>query len=138
VHRLPIRRTPFCDQHSNELFDLPDAPRPDPHTPAPPRFLPDTTTCCSPTPTAPASWATSTAWGVFTSNGRILGTVLIDGFVSGKWRITRHRSAATLVVAPFKRLSKKDTAALTREGARLLTFAAADADTRNIQFTPPE
>ena len=63
--------------------------------------------------------------------------VLIDGFVSGAWKITRHRSVATLIVGAFERLSKKDVAALMKEGAQLLAFAAADADTRNIQFGPP-
>ncbi|MGH2694260.1 MAG: DNA glycosylase AlkZ-like family protein, partial [Actinomycetota bacterium] len=75
--------------------------------------------------------------GISTRNQVVPGTVLVDGFVRGMWSITRQRGAATLVIELFKRLSKKHTSALSAEGARLLAFAAEEAESRDIRFVPP-
>jgi pimeloyl-ACP methyl ester carboxylesterase len=68
---------------------------------------------------------------VFTVNGQVRGTVLVDGFVHGAWRIAGTR----LEVEPFRPLSTKDSAALVAEGHRLLAFAAPDG-TPDVVLSP--
>ncbi|MEJ7652707.1 MAG: crosslink repair DNA glycosylase YcaQ family protein [Chloroflexia bacterium] len=67
----------------------------------------------------------------------MLSILLLDGFTSAAWRITRRSGVATLTIQPFDQLSKQDAAAVTDEGARLLTFAAADAAVRDVRIMPP-
>jgi hypothetical protein len=136
VDRLRPRLRPFRDERGRELFDLPDAPRPDPATPAPPRFLPeydnallshaDRSRFDFPRARAPFS-AVSTP---------IQGTVLEDGFVCATWRIERdrHSGAATLVVDHVTPLTKRATARIAAEGWRFLRFIAADAAAHDVRF----
>jgi hypothetical protein len=70
-----------------------------------------------------------------TRNGIFPGTVLVDGFVAGMWRITRSRGAATLKVELFGRVSAADRDAVTAQGQRLLGFAAP-GDDHEIRFAP--
>ncbi len=91
VDRLRRRLRTFRTADGVELFDLPDAPRPDRSSPAPPRFLPyydnvllghaDRSRVI---PTGPPRMR----W--FTGEGLLVGTVLIDGFVNGRWKIVRE------------------------------------------------
>ncbi len=136
TERLRPRLRAFRDEQGAELFDLPDAPRPDPDIPAPPRFLPDYDNALLSHADRTRIMDDKHRTLVFTKNGIIRATVLIDGFVRGTWTITRRRDAATLTIAPFAPLSAQDRAALAEESVRLLAFAAADANTRDIQFAP--
>jgi hypothetical protein len=134
TERLRPRLRTFRDGDGRELFDLPRAPRPDPDTPSPPRFLPEYDNVLlshadrrrvidgdHPTP-------------LFPGNGGVLGSVLVDGFFRGTWKITRKRAAVTLLIHPFNRLSKRDAAAVGEEGMRLLAFAATDSDTNDVRI----
>jgi DNA glycosylase AlkZ-like len=63
-----------------------------------------------------------------------MGTVLVDGFAAGLWKITRSDGAAALRIEPWGRQSKGDTNAVMAEGARLLTFVAADSGAHDVRI----
>ena len=121
--RLRPRLRTFRDDRGRELFDVPDAPLPDPDIAAPVRFLPeydnvllghdDRSRIVSPgvTPWTEVGW----------------GSVLVDGFGSARWKMERDREAATLLVEPFGKLPRAAKAEVAEEGAKLLTFLAPDA-----------
>jgi hypothetical protein len=124
-------------EDGRELLDLPDAPHPDEDTPAPVRFLPEFDNLL-------LSYADRTRvlteehrkrlFGV--KNGVFPGTFLVDGFVRGEWRITKQRKSAVLTITPWARTTKKDLAALTKEGLRLLDFHAPTADAKDVHIAP--
>ncbi|MQA13396.1 MAG: winged helix DNA-binding domain-containing protein [Pseudonocardiaceae bacterium] len=138
AERLRPQLRGFRDEQGRELLDLPDAPRPDPATPAPVRFLPEFDNVLLSHADRSRVISDEHRKRVATRNGMVPGSLLVGGFFRGTWKITRQRGTATLVVDPYTRLSKKDTAAVLREGARLLSFAAADADGHDLRFTPSE
>ncbi len=131
VERLRPQLRTFRDEQGNELFDLPDAPRPDPETPAPVRFLPEYDNALLSHDDRTRIIAKEHRERVFTR-----GAVLVDGFVHGAWKIARRRGGATLTIELFKPLAEADRAAVTEEGAKLLAFATDGANACDIQFTP--
>jgi hypothetical protein len=130
VERLRPRLEIFRDENGHELFDLPDAPRPAAETPAPPRFLPEYDNLLLSHADRTRVIADAHRSAVFTQ-----GAFLIDGFVRGTWKIARQRKSAILRILPFRKLAKKDAAALAREGERLLGFAVGEAERREVEVT---
>jgi hypothetical protein len=137
VERLRPRLATFRDERGRELFDLPDAPRPDPETPAPPRFLPEYDNILL--SHDDRNRIIPDNHGLLTPAGRggELGSLLVDGFLGGKWRITREREKATLVIEPGGSWTRADRAAVIDEGAHLLAFVAADAGDHDIRVHRP-
>jgi hypothetical protein len=135
MERLRSRLRTFRDEHGRELFDVPDAPLPDPDVPAPPRFLPgyDNVLLAHADRSRIVSDEHRARAGVIGGS-----TLLVDGFVRGMWKIERGGDGATLMIESFEPLSARDRAAVAEEGARLLDFLAADAQARDVRFAPSE
>ena len=135
VERLRPHLRVFRDEHGNELLDLPEAPRPDPGTPAPPRFLPEYDNLLRSHADRTRVVSGPHRARLATPNDAPRPVFLTDGFVRGTYKITKERDTATLTIEPFEPLSATDAAALSREGARLLEFAAAGTTDHDIRFT---
>jgi hypothetical protein len=124
------------DERGRELFDLPDAPRPDEETPAPPRFLPEFDNLI--VSRADARFvADEHRKAIFLSALRVLPTLLLDGSAAATWKTERKKAAATLTITPFAALSKKVRGAVEEEASALLRFLEGDATTFAIQLAAP-
>lgn len=134
--RLRPRLVTFQDENGRELFDLPDAPRPDPDTPAPPRFLYDFENLLLSYADRSRMIAPETVLGLGRTQ-ESLSTFTLDGFVAGTWGVQRERGRATLTLTPLAPLSKTDTSVLEDEGSALVAFLAAEATDRDIRFAEP-
>ncbi|MEU1387177.1 MULTISPECIES: winged helix DNA-binding domain-containing protein [unclassified Nonomuraea] len=112
----------FRDERGRELLDLPGAPRPDPGTPAPVRFLP----------------AFDNAILGYDDRGRIIDgehrglsvagarTVLVDGRVSATWTVEDE----TVLVTPLRGLSPAERAAVGEEAGALASFLSDEVSDR--------
>jgi winged helix DNA-binding protein len=130
--RLGSRLRAFTGPDGTDLLDLPDAPRPDPDVPAPPRFLPEYDNLLlsyaersrviphrRPVPLPPG-------------HGGCGGTLLVDGLWQAGWKI----SDGVLQIEPFIPLGPADRDAVAAEGERLLGFAAPAIAVRDVRFVP--
>ncbi|WP_410769724.1 winged helix DNA-binding domain-containing protein [Fontibacillus sp. BL9] len=136
VQRLRSRLAVYRDENGTELFDLPDAPRPDPETPAPARFLGEYDNILLSHADRRRIISEANYRHVFTKNGIIRSTVLLDGFAAGIWKLESKRSITTLVIDPFETLTEDESEALHREGTLLLDFAAPECISINIRINP--
>lgn len=115
----------FRDERGRELLDLPDAPRPDPDTPAPVRFLP----------------AFDNAVLGYQDRGRIIDDahrglsvrgarmVLVDGRVAGTWTV----DDGTVDVGPLRGFGPAERTAVLEEGGRLALFLS-DGDSDRVRL----
>lgn len=124
----------FRDERRRELFDLSRAPRPDPETPAPVRFLPkwDSTLLGYAAPERVRILPERYRKAVILKNGDVLQTILVDGVVAGTWATTVTRGEANLTITPFAKLARADRTALAEEGERLARFTDPEAKQHRV------
>ncbi|MGH9232445.1 MAG: winged helix DNA-binding domain-containing protein [Acidimicrobiales bacterium] len=136
--RLGDRVRRFRNEAGRELLDLPAAPRPDPDTPAPVRFLPDYDNVVLSHADRSRIVDDDVRRRVQRVDQVLPGTVLVDGRVAAMWSLDRARGAATLVVTPLRPLTGTERTAVGDEGARLLAFTAAEADDHDVRIVDPD
>jgi hypothetical protein len=118
----------FRDERGAELFDLPDAPRPDPETPAPPRFLPQYDNVLLSHADRSRIVPEGIGERIYRQHGH-WSPLLVDGLLRGTWK----RTDTTLSIELGDRLSKPERAAVEEEGTRLLELTAGGGDLRFIE-----
>jgi hypothetical protein len=133
VDRLGPQLISFHDDNGAELFDLPDASRPSAETPAPIRYLAEFDNALLSHADRTRIITEHDRARLFTKNGIIPGTVLVDGMVRAQWRLDQMKNhTASLTVVPFRRLSKRDASAIANEGQRLLEAAVPGPAAREV------
>lgn len=136
--RLRPRLAVFQDENGVELFDIPDGPRPDAGTPAPPRFLPEFDNLLL--SHADRSRLVPEEYRLRTWKGnQAYPTLLVDGYLAGIWRLTEPdatataTATATVTVQAFGKLNRTQQAAVAEEGERMLS-AMSSATAHDIRF----
>ncbi|MEU9700417.1 winged helix DNA-binding domain-containing protein [Streptomyces sp. NPDC047981] len=131
--RLRPRLLAFQDDNGVELFDLPEAPRPDDDTPAPPRFLPEFDNLLLShadrrrfvsVEAKNRTWKGNQAFSVF----------LLDGLLAGLWRLEETKERTTMTIQPFGRPSEPQRAALAEEAERLLRVTGEEGVPFEVGF----
>ena len=123
----------FRDERGTELFDLPLAPRPGGDVPAPVRLVAEFDNLVLSHADRSRVISAEHLRRLSTINGIFPGSVLIDGFVAGMWRLARSRDAATLTIELFGPAPDRDV--LEREAARVLAFCSPGAS-HDVRFGP--
>jgi Winged helix DNA-binding domain len=123
IERLRPELRIWRDEVGRELFDVPDAPVPDPGTPAPARFLPEYDNVLFSHADRARINDLAQRIPLPPGSGGVMGTLLVDGFYRGTWKVARLGDRATLHIKPFEHLSKAHRDDVNDEGVRLLAFA---------------
>lgn len=114
----------FHDDQGRELFDLPDAPRPDPDVPAPVRLLYDFDNLLLSHADRRRISTDAFRQAFAQRSGPVPGAVLVDGFTAAHWTLEQDREQARVTVHLHRPVAPAEVEAITDEAGRLLVFAA--------------
>jgi hypothetical protein len=137
LERLRPRLVTFRDERGRELFDLPEAPRPDPDVPAPVRFLGEYDNVLLAHADRSRIVPEGFRWESVRAGGRFVSNLLVDGVLRGSWWIEQDgKRSRTLAIRPFGKLPSSERGDLLAEAGRMLDFAAADGELRDVRLEP--
>ncbi len=120
----------FTDDRGRTLVDVPDGILPEPDVPAPVRFLPEYDNALLSHADRTRIIADGDRPFVFTRNGHVGGTVLVDGYVRATWRTELLGDAESLTIRPLRKLTRDSQSDVEREALALLAFASPGLDHR--------
>ena len=134
VDKLRPKLRTFRDDRGRELFDLPDAPRPDEDTPAPLRFLPEFDNALLGYQDRARILADERRPYVFLSGLRVTSTVIVDGFVVATWKIDRMKKQSTIGIQLLEKLPKRTVVEIEREAERVVEFMDPEAPAHEVRW----
>lgn len=119
----PVFESLRGDEQGRELFDLPDAPRPDEDTVAPVRLLSEWEQSVLSFDDRTRIIGDRNPKSMMTSNGIVPAIVLVDGFVRGNWKLQKERVALQL----DSKVTAAEKKALQHEAERIEAFVNGSA-----------
>jgi hypothetical protein len=134
--RLRPRLAIFQDERGRELFDLPEAPRPDPDVPAPARFLPEYDNVLL-AHADRTRFVDDDVRKRIQGEGLAVGSILLDGVAGGTWTTSEADGVATLTIRALEPMADDARGSLVDEATLLLAFLAPDAADRRVTFGRP-
>jgi hypothetical protein len=134
LERLRPRLVTFRDEDGTELFDVPDAPRPDPDVPAPVRLLGEYDNVLLGHADRRRLVPEDFPWAAMLAPGRFVNNLLVDGMLRATWWLEREGDRAALAIRPFRELSAAERDEVAAEAEGMLTFSAPDAERREVRF----
>jgi hypothetical protein len=127
LQRLAPTLREFRDEAGRPLFDLPRSPRPPGETAVPVRFLPRYEQILIAYQHRDRIIAPRHRSAIYSKNGIIEATFLIDGTVGGTWDVATTKTEAVVRLRPFAKLARADRAAGLAEAEALARFVAPEA-----------
>lgn len=137
VRRLGDELVVLRDEAGRELFDLRDAPRPGGDVAAPVRLLGEWDQALLAHADRSRIIDDAARRQVFTVNGIVHPTVLVDGTVAGRWHTERSGTTVTATLVPFRSWRRTQRAAAVAEAEAHLAFAEPDADEHRVRVAEP-
>jgi hypothetical protein len=127
LERLTPSLATFVDEQGRVLFDLPKSPRPGPDVTAPVRLLPRYDEMLIAYQHRDRVIAQGYRARMYSKNGIIEASLLVDGFVAGMWTLERRNADAVVHIHPFAKLAPRDRTAALAEGEQLARFMSPEA-----------